>query len=87
MEKFHYENYDALEAKAAELGLHFPRSTDPKSVFARSVKIADSNIETKNSIAIHPMEGFDSEPDGAPSSGLRLPQFATNPVQTAVSCL
>lgn len=67
MEKFHYENYDALEAKAAELGLHFPRSTDPKSVFARSVKIADSNIETKNSIAIHPMEGFDSEPDGAPS--------------------
>ena len=67
MDKFHYKNYDELESKAAELGLHFPHSDNVKEVFARKVKVEGSNIETKNSLAIHPMEGFDGELNGAPS--------------------
>ena len=67
MDKFHYNSYDELESKAAELGLHFPHSDNVKEVFARKVKVEGSNIETKNSLAIHPMEGFDGELNGAPS--------------------
>lgn len=78
MEKFHYNNYEELENKAKELGLHFPHSDNAKEVLAKKVKIANSNIETKNSLAIHPMEGFDGELNGAPSelSFRRYERFA-----------
>ncbi len=67
MEKFHYDNFDALQTEADKLGIKFPHSDCAKEVLARRVKIAKSNIETLNSLAVHPMEGFDSTENGGPS--------------------
>ena len=64
--KFNYKTKEMLLEHADEVGVRLPFSDDI-SVLANRVKISDTDIETKNSMTIHPMEGFDSEPDGSPS--------------------
>lgn len=63
---FTYKTLDDVKADAASLGLNLPFSDD-LSVLARPFTVKGERIRFKNAIAIHPMEGFDSEPDGAPS--------------------
>ena len=63
-ETFRYRSKKDLRNKALELGLDLP--------FQESIKplLEPVNIGSKlvpNRIAVHPMEGFDSEPDGTPS--------------------
>lgn len=64
---FNYKSLDAILDEASSLGVTLPHSENVKEVLSRRVKIGDSSIETKNSLAIHPMEGFDGELDGSPS--------------------
>jgi 2,4-dienoyl-CoA reductase (NADPH2) len=62
-ERFHYPSLDALLARAGELGLELPVSDDFR-VFAEPVRIGPRTAP--NRLAVHPMEGCDSEPDGSP---------------------
>ena len=52
-----------LKVTAAEAGVSIPVSEDT-SVLSRPVKI--KGVTAKNSLAVHPMEGFDGTHDGAP---------------------
>ncbi len=61
--KFTYKTTDDLRESISALGLSIPVSDDV-SALARPVKIG--GIETKNSLAVHPMEGFDGTYNGAP---------------------
>lgn len=61
--KFTFKTTDDLRASIDALGLHIPVSDDTSSL-SRRVKLG--GIETKNALAIHPMEGFDGTVNGAP---------------------
>ncbi len=63
MGSFPYRSGEDLRAEATRLGLDLPwqESIDP---LLEPVSIDDNQLP--NRMAIHPMEGFDSEPDGAP---------------------
>lgn len=65
---FTYRSLEELERAAAGLGArHVGFEADPervKSVLARPVELGSFRLG--NSLAIHPMEGCDSTPDGAP---------------------
>ena len=76
--RFNYKTKEALLEHAEEAGVRLPYSDD-LSVLARRVRIGDTDIFTKNSMTIHPMEGFDSLPDGSPSdlTMRRISRFAS----------
>lgn len=63
---FRYKTLDDVRADIDALGLDLPLSEDT-SALARGFDVRGEKIHFRNSVAIHPMEGFDSEPDGAPS--------------------
>ncbi|HOQ13736.1 MAG TPA: flavin oxidoreductase/NADH oxidase, partial [Bacillota bacterium] len=63
--KFTYKTIDDVRLAAGRLGVDIPLSTDT-SVLARPVNLT-SRVTLKNSLAIHPMEGFDGNTDGSPS--------------------
>ena len=63
---FKYKTLDDVRADIDALGLDLPLSEDT-SALARGFDVRGEKIHFRNSVAIHPMEGFDSEPDGAPS--------------------
>jgi len=65
-ERFTYRTKEAILEAAEQAGARIPWDDD-LSCLAEKVKIGDSKIELKNSLTIHPMEGFDSEPDGSPT--------------------
>jgi len=62
--KFGFKNYDEIEAKIGELGVDIKLSHD-LSPLGKQVKIGSKTAS--NSVAILPMEGCDSNPDGSPS--------------------
>lgn len=64
-ERFAYKDKSELLKKAAELGLTLPFSDDISPLF-RPLAIDKFNIG--NRLVVQPMEGYDSEPDGTPSS-------------------
>lgn len=66
MFEFNYKTLDDVKADIEHLGLDLPLSTDT-SVLAKGFDVKGDNIHFKNAIAIHPMEGFDSTENGAPS--------------------
>jgi len=66
MEKFTYKTKEDLFAAEARDGVSLPYSDDT-SVLRTSHRIGDSDVVIPNSLTVHPMEGFDSTPDGAPS--------------------
>ncbi|WP_461207275.1 oxidoreductase [Clostridium sp. DL1XJH146] len=63
--KFKYKSLDDLEKEIKDLGLDIKISQN-MNVFKEKVSIG--NVEIPNSLAIHPMEGGDSNEDGSPSS-------------------
>ena len=63
---FNYKTLDDVRADLDRLGLDLPLSEDT-SVLARGFDVKGDAIRFKNAVAIHPMEGFDSSPDGGPS--------------------
>jgi NADPH-dependent glutamate synthase beta subunit-like oxidoreductase/2,4-dienoyl-CoA reductase-like NADH-dependent reductase (Old Yellow Enzyme family) len=62
-ERFHLKTLDDLKKKMEEMSLSFPLSED-FSVMYEKVKIGKHTLP--NRFAVHPMEGFDSTPNGAP---------------------
>ena len=65
MEKFTYKTKEAFLDAQKNCGVTLPWSDD-LSVLAQPKTIAESDVTLKNSLTVHPMEGFDSEPDGSP---------------------
>ncbi len=78
MEKFTYRTADALLAAAETAGVKLPYREN-LSVLAKPCRIGESNVFLKNRLTVHPMEGFDSTPDGAPGELTirRCDRFAT----------
>jgi 2,4-dienoyl-CoA reductase (NADPH2) len=62
-ESFEFENIAGLEAKIASIGLDIRLNTDLEPL-GRQVRVG--KLETPNSLATHPMEGYDSTPGGRP---------------------
>jgi len=71
MARFNFKNLDELRTEIDDLGVDLPLDSD-FSVLADRVKIGP--FETSNRFIVHPMEGFDSEPDGTPS-GLSVRRY------------
>ena len=63
-EKFSFKSLDELEARIEALHVDVPITKD-LSPLARRVKVG--HMEAPNAIAVLPMEGCDSNPDGSPS--------------------
>lgn len=63
-EKFNFKTLDDIRNKIMKLGVNITLS-DALSPLAEPIKIG--TVTAPNSIAILPMEGCDSEPDGSPS--------------------
>jgi len=63
-ERFRYKSKDELLQKAHELGLVLPFRDDITPLFQPSMV---ENILVPNRFVVQPMEGYDSETDGAPS--------------------
>jgi 2,4-dienoyl-CoA reductase-like NADH-dependent reductase (Old Yellow Enzyme family) len=63
-ERFGFKSLADLEAKIVSLGLDIRLDTDLEPL-GRRVKIGA--LDTPNSLAIHPLEGRDSTPEGRPS--------------------
>jgi 2,4-dienoyl-CoA reductase-like NADH-dependent reductase (Old Yellow Enzyme family) len=63
-ERFRFRDRDELEEKISELRLDIPLSDDISVLFS-PVVVAGRTLP--NRFLIHPMEGADAEPDGAPS--------------------
>jgi len=63
-ERFNFKTIDEIREKVKELGINITFSDD-LSPLAKPVKIGP--VTSPNSIAVLPMEGCDSEPDGSPS--------------------
>lgn len=61
--RFHLRDLDALRAELATLGLALPIAED-LGVLGDPVALA--GLRTPNRLAVQPMEGFDSTPDGSP---------------------
>ncbi|RZT02497.1 oxidoreductase [Cuneatibacter caecimuris] len=62
-EKFHYDSLKSIQDKAAELGVTIPLSEDMK-ILAEPMTFGSHSAP--NRLAIQPMEGCDSTPEGAP---------------------
>lgn len=62
--KFDYKTIEDLKADIEKAGVNLPLS-DNLEVLKKPVKIGDKVVP--NSLGIHPMEGCDGTPDGAPS--------------------
>ncbi len=65
MEKFTYRTTEALLSAAEAVGVKLPYRED-LSTLAKPCRIGNSNVSLKNRLTVHPMEGFDSNLDGAP---------------------
>ncbi len=68
MAKFEITSLEILKAKCKELGVDIPIEESPekaKKILSEPMTIGRHHIP--NRCLIHPMEGFDSEPDGSPS--------------------
>ncbi len=63
---FKYRTLEDVKADAAAQGITLPLSED-LSPLARPFDVKGEKLHFKNAVAIHPMEGFDSTPDGSPS--------------------
>ena len=61
--RFHLRDLRMLRAELEQLGLSLPLSEDV-SVLAKRVPLGVRQVA--NRFAVHPMEGFDSTPDGSP---------------------
>lgn len=66
MTKFTYKTKSDLLSAAESAGVTLPWSDD-LDVLRQEKRIGESNIVMKNRLTVHPMEGFDSTPDGSPS--------------------
>lgn len=66
MTKFTYKTEAELLSAAASANVSIPQSKDI-SVLREKKRIGDSNVILKNRLTVHPMEGFDSNPNGSPS--------------------
>ena len=64
-QKFNYSSLKELRADLGELKFELPLS-EKTDILKEKIKLDDSIIP--NRIAIHPMEGADSNPDGSPSN-------------------
>ena len=62
-EKFNFTSLDAIKKKTAEFGIDLPFSEN-FDILRRPVAIG--GLTAPNALSIHPMEGFDSGPDGGP---------------------
>ncbi len=65
-EKFRCRSGEELKQKTEELGGRLPFSDTPEKTLGKALTIRGTRVRAKNRLAVHPMEGFDSEPDGAP---------------------
>ncbi len=63
---FNYNTLDDIKRDLEKLGLELPFSENT-SVLAKGFDVRGENIHLKNAVAIHPMEGFDSDEKGGPS--------------------
>ncbi len=74
--RFKFKDKHALLKKAEELGIDLPFSDDIQILFE---SVTFNGKQAPNRFAVHPMEGFDSEPDGAPGelSFRRYRRFAS----------
>lgn len=74
-ESFNYKSIAELRAKIANLGLSIPLDED-LSVLKTPVSIGE--LQSPNSMAVLPMEGFDGNPNGSPSelTARRYERFA-----------
>ncbi len=61
--RFKFKDKEALLKKAEELCIDLPFSDDIQILFE---SVTFNGKQTPNRFAVHPMEGFDSEPDGSP---------------------
>src|SRR3989442_14803902 len=68
MRHFTYKSLDELRRGADELGAHYVRFEEDKNEVRRQVSQAVDvgGFRIGNAMAIHPMEGCDSTPDGRP---------------------
>lgn len=64
-QRFHVKDLDQLRADIRRLGLRIPIDED-LSILSTPVEVAGRTIP--NRFVVHPMEGFDSEKDGAPGA-------------------
>ncbi len=62
-ELFRFKTADELLNKATELGINLPWQEELDLLF-KPVSLGDKEIP--NRLVVHPMEGFDANPDGAP---------------------
>jgi len=62
-EKFKFKSGEALVDKAKALGYSLPYQDDISPLF---YPVTIGNFEVPNRLAVQPMEGFDSMPDGSP---------------------
>lgn len=65
-DRFHYTTTDELLKRTAELGGTLPVADEPAEILKNPVTIKGTKVQTKNALAVHPMEGFDSAEDGGP---------------------
>lgn len=66
MTKFTYKTKKDLLSAARSANVTLPWSDD-FDVLRQEKRIGTSNVVMRNRLTVHPMEGFDSEPDGSPS--------------------
>ena len=62
-EKFHYKSLEEIRSRAEELGVAIPLS---ENLQALAQPMEFGNHKTANRLAIQPMEGCDSKPEGGP---------------------
>jgi len=64
-ERFRYKTQEELISKASSLGLILPFSDDVSPLLS---SLLIENFTVSNRLVVQPMEGYDSTPEGAPSS-------------------
>lgn len=64
-ERFRFKIKEELLAKASELSLDLPFSDDISPLFQ---PLSIDNIHVPNRLVVQPMEGYDSDPNGSPST-------------------
>ena len=66
---FSFTSADELRLYIQNNGLNIPFSTDLSPLAAKKeLRTRGGHITLQNSLTVHPMEGFDGEPDGSPSA-------------------